>query len=66
MGNTYSNMDLYFFGRAEWQAPSESNLIWTDGIDQQFIVILIVFAMTLAVTITSFLRLKKVAIRERT
>jgi membrane protease YdiL (CAAX protease family) len=49
LGNTYSNLDLWLHGKAEWQAASEASHTWNSGVSLTLAALIaVVFAMCLA------------------
>jgi membrane protease YdiL (CAAX protease family) len=63
-GNLYSNFDLLFNGRAEWQAASSrAELVWSTGADAAFVRLAASFAVVLLATILAYARLRQVAAR---
>jgi membrane protease YdiL (CAAX protease family) len=61
-GNLYSNFDLLFNGRAEWQAASSrAELIWSTGVDMTFIRILGLFLSISSMMLWAYRRLWKAA-----
>jgi membrane protease YdiL (CAAX protease family) len=63
-GNTYSTLDLWLHGQAEWQAPaSQAGTVWTTGVDAPFWTLL---ALLTAATVTAawaYARLARAAVR---
>lgn len=54
-GNTYSNLNLWLNGQAEWQTSSgTSELIWRSGLDSQFWMSVLELAVGLALMIWAY------------
>jgi membrane protease YdiL (CAAX protease family) len=57
-GNTYSNLDLWLHGHAEWQAPSGgAEMIWNLGPDRPFVLTGAALVVVSVVMIWSYTRL---------
>ena len=60
-GNTYSNLDLWLHGQAEWQAPaSQAGTIWTTGPDAAFWVLAALLAVAAVAAVLAYMRLNYV------
>jgi membrane protease YdiL (CAAX protease family) len=65
-GNTYSNLDLWLHGHAEWQAPSGgASMVWETGLDQTFVLGVAALVAVSTMMIWSYTRLARVNIRNR-
>jgi membrane protease YdiL (CAAX protease family) len=60
-GNTFSNLDLWLHGQAEWQAgPAGGQLVWSTGVDTSFVLSSLVLLVMLALTIGAYRQLARV------
>jgi membrane protease YdiL (CAAX protease family) len=63
-GNIYSNLQLWLYGKAEWQAsPGATLLIWQTGTDASFWISIIVFLIVVAAMVWATLQLERTARR---
>lgn len=60
-GNTYSNLDLWWHGQAEWQASSSTTLIWTAGADASFWRAGLALALVTAAMAWAYVKLSRAA-----
>jgi len=65
-GNTFSNLDLWLHGQAEWQAAAgNTTLIWESGVDRAFWISTVVLLAVAAATALAYFRLARVARKAR-
>jgi len=65
-GNTYSNLDLWLHGHAEWQAPSGgAPMIWETGLDHTFLLSVAALVGVSTAMVWTYTRLARVNIRNR-
>jgi membrane protease YdiL (CAAX protease family) len=64
-GNTYSNLDLWLHGQAEWQAASgPAALVWKTGADRSFWILTFALLLVVGGTVWAFRGLARAAVPE--